>query len=268
MKTKPASKEMIIEMIELSKTKSQKEIAEIYNWTQSGIHRILKRNNVKLKNSRLNMSHLALNINYFKEIDSQDKAYWLGYICADGNIAKNNNKITLFSKDLEVIENFKKAIGAEHAISKRDSLDKRTNKIYTGYSIQIGNELFVANLINLGVTSNKTDVLNFPNIEEKYYSYFIAGLFDGDGSVGFRNHGKLRVSLISTKEVLDFICRLLITMGINELSRAKVSINKKNVWKMYLYKDTNQFLNYIYGDKNFKYYLMRKYNIFKNGSRT
>lgn len=269
MKTKQASKELIKEIIDLSKTKSEYEIANIYNRTQSGIHRILKKNNiVKLKKSRLNMSHLALNINYFKEINSSDKAYWLGYICADGTITKNNGKITLFSKDLEVIEGFKEAIGAEHRISKRNSIDKRTNKTYTGYSIQIGNELFVANLINIGVTSNKTDVLNFPNIEEKYYSYFIAGLFDGDGSVGFRNNKKLRISLISTKEILDFICNLLTDMGINELSRTKISKNKINVWKMYLYKDADKFLKYIYEDNNFKYYLRRKYNIFKNETRT
>ena len=82
------------------------------------------------------MSHLALNIDYFKEINSPDKAYWLGYICADGCIKKSNNKVSLVSKDLEVIEGFKEAIGAEHAITKSENFDKRTNKTYRRYSIQ------------------------------------------------------------------------------------------------------------------------------------
>ena len=264
MTTKPATKALEMKIIELSKTMSQKSIASKYGRTQTGIRLILMRNGItKLKKSRLNMSHLALNVDYFKEIDSSDKAYWLGFICADGDIKKSNNKVSLISKDLIVIENFKKTIGAEHAISTRTNFDKRTNKTYTGYSIQIGNELFVAHLINLGITSNKTNILKFPKIDEEYYPYFIAGLFDGDGSVGVRNHGKLRISLISTNEVLDFICNLLTNMGINELSRTKVSKNKPNVWKMYLYKDANKFLKYIYNDNNFKYYLMRKYNIFK-----
>jgi hypothetical protein len=269
MTTRPATKALEMEIIELSKTMSQKSIALKYGRTQPGIRLILMRNGIsKQKKSRLNMSHLALSIDYFKEINSPDKAYWLGFICADGNIKKSNNKVSLISKDLIVIENFKKAIGAEHAISIRTNFDKRTNKTYTGYSIQIGNELFVEHLINLGITSNKTNALEFPKIDEEYYSYFIAGLFDGDGSVGFRNQGKLRISLISTKEVLDFIGILLTDMGINELSRTKVSKNKPNVWKMYLYKGADKFLNYIYGDNNFKYYLMRKYNIYKNGTRT
>lgn len=262
MGTKYASKQMQNEIVSLYETKSEYEIAIIYGRTQSGINLILKRNGVqKLKKSRLNLSHLALNVDYFKKIDSNDKAYWLGFICADGNIKKTNNKVSLISKDLEVIEGFKEAIGAEHTISKRKTFDKRTNKTYIAYSIQIGNEIFTQHLINLGVTSNKTDVLEFPKIDEKYYSYFIAGLFDGDGSISNTKYNKLRISLISTKEILDFISNFLLMMNINELTRTKIS--KKNVWKMLLYKDSNIFLDFIYCDDNFKYYLKRKYNKWK-----
>jgi intein/homing endonuclease len=253
------------EVIELSKTKSQKEIALIYKMNIIKIRDILKNNGVKRKKSRLNMSHLALNIDYFKEINSPDKAYWLGYICADGSIKKSNNKVSLVSKDLEVIEGFKEAIGAEHAITKSETFDKRTNKTYTGYSVQIGNELFVANLINLGVTSNKTDVLEFPNIEEKYYSYFIAGLFDGDGSIRIKNNKSIGISLISTNEVLTFIKNYILNkFNIKPKYYCKVSENKPNVWRMILYADAFKFLKFIYSDNTFKYYLKRKYNVYLN----
>ena len=253
------------EVIELSKTKSQKEIALIYKMNIIKIRDILKNNGVKRKKSRLNMSHLALNIDYFKEINSPDKAYWLGYICADGSIKKSNNKVSLVSKDLEVIEGFKEAIGAEHAITKSETFDKRTNKTYTGYSVQIGNELFVANLINLGVTSNKTDVLEFPNIEEKYYSYFIAGLFDGDGSIRIKNNKSIGISLISTNEVLTFIKNYILNkFNIKPKYYCKVTENKPNVWRMILYADAFKFLNFIYSDNTFKYYLKRKHDIYLN----
>jgi hypothetical protein len=252
------------EIIELSKTKSQKEIAFIFKKNIYEIRQTLKDNGIKRKKSRLNMSHLTLNIDYFKEINSPDKAYWLGYICADGNITKNNNKVSLVSKDLEVIEGFKEAIGAEHTITKSITYDKRTNKTYTGYSIQIGNELFVANLINLGVTSNKSDILNFPNIEEKYYSYFIAGLFDGDGSVSLKGKA-LIMNLIGTQEILNFIKDyILINYGIKPKYFDRVTKNKSNVWRMYLYADTYKFLSFIYSDNTFKYYLKRKYDIYLN----
>jgi len=253
------------EIIELSKIKSQKEIALLYNSTQPKISNILRKNKIINKKSRLNMSHLALNIDYFKEINSNDKAYWLGFICADGNIKKTNNKVSLISKDLEVIVGFKEAIGAENKISKREIFDKRTNKTYTGYSIQIGNEIFTQHLINLGITNNKTNVLEFPNIEEKYYSYFIAGLFDGDGSISLKgiNKNRLVINLISTNEMLLYIKEYILNkLNIKPKYCCDVSKNKQNVWKMYLYSDAHRFLKFIYCDANFKYYLKRKYNIF------
>jgi hypothetical protein len=252
------------EIIELSTSMSQVNIAQQFNTNQSEISKILKLNGIKHKKSRLNMSRIPLNINYFKEIDSNDKAYWLGFICADGSIKKSNNKITLTSKDFEIIEGFRQAIDSEHTISKNVKFDKRTNKTYTGYTIQITNELFTNHLINLGITCEKTDILEFPKIKKQYYSYFIAGLFDGDGSVSWcgkdKNH--IRINFITTKEILDFITNSIF-QDLNIIPKycCKVSKNKSNIWKMYLYSDAHIFLDYIYFDKNFSY-LQRKYNMY------
>ncbi len=270
MGTKYASKELQNEIVSLYETKSENDIAIMYDRTQSGVNLILRRNGIiKLKKSRLNMSRLALNVDYFKKIDSNDKAYWLGFICADGCINKSNNKVSLISKDLDVIIGFKEAIGAEHAISKRVHFDKRTNKTYTAYSIQIGNEIFTSHLINLGVTSDKTNVLEFPKIDEKYYSYFIAGLFDGDGSVSWKGKYKnrLTINLISTQEILKFISEYIeVNLNITPKYCCSVTKNKPNVWKMHLYSDAHRFLEFIYSDNNFKYYLKRKYDMFLNNT--
>lgn len=255
---------VVDDIIYLSATMTQAEIAKRYNTNQREINKILKLHGIKHKKSRVNMSRLALNVNYFEKIDSEDKAYWLGFICADGNINKTNNKVTLTSKDLVVIESFKSAINAEHAISKVIKFDKRTNNVYTGYTIQITNEIFTKHLINLGITSNKTDVLNFPDIEEKYFTYFIAGLFDGDGSVSWygKNKDNIRVSLISTKEMLDFIVNVVRWSQKNDkILYTRVTKNKQNVYKMHLYSSSYEFLSYIYSDSGFKY-LNRKYEIF------
>jgi len=262
--TKKISKDLELKIIDKYKYHSEKELAKIFNRSVSGIRLILERNNVKkLKKSRINMSHLSLNIDYFKNIDSPDKAYWLGFLCADGNINKHNNKVSLVSKDKCVIENFKKNIKSEHKISTNIKYDKRTNKTYTGYSIQIGNELFTRNLINLGVTSDKSNTLKFPKINEKYYSYFIAGLFDGDGSLNMINDN-LRCSLISTKEILIFIKKYIREKySIKSNKIYKVTNNKPNIWKITWYSDSLRFLNFIYHDDQFQY-LNRKYLICLN----
>lgn len=92
--------------------------------------------------------------------------------------------------------------------------------------------MFVRNLTNW-VTHNKTNVLQFPNILEDYYSYFIAGLFDGDGSVcikKLKTKYTLATSLISTKEVLDCIQNLFFKkFNITPKKLRRVTENKNNV---------------------------------------
>ena len=44
---------------------------------------------------------------YFEKINSKNKAYWLGYICADGHLGNKTNRLILSSKDKEVIEKYK-----------------------------------------------------------------------------------------------------------------------------------------------------------------
>ena len=170
---------------------------------------------------------------------------------------KKNNKVVLVSKDIEIIQKFKSDIKSGHKLCTREYLDKRTNKKYTSYVISITNEIFTKNLINNGITNNKTDFLIFPDIKENLYSYFIAGLFDGDGSVGKigKDKNRIRISLISTIEVLTFIQKYL---KISNVKLQKVSKNKPNVWRMHLYKDASIFLDFIYQDFNFNY-LQRKF---------
>lgn len=253
--------DIIQKILDLSQTKSQKEIAILLDISQSTISGILRLHGIKHKKSRLNMSKLALDINYFESINTKEKAYWLGYVCADGCIHKNSSKVSLISKDREIIEKFKMAIKSEHKLAELNKFDKRTETYNIAYTIQITNELFQKHLIDLGVTSEKTDKLEMPNIPEEYYSYFFAGLFDGDGSLSI--YSKIRMSQISTLEILMFLQKYLLNnLNIQSLKLQKVSKNKSNVWKMFLYKDAIKFMNWIYKDPEFSY-LSRKYDLYK-----
>ena len=96
---------------------SGKKISQIIGVSQSRISRIINQCGLKRDKSVLNLNKRSIDINYFEKIDNYDKAYWLGFICADGSINKTNNKMTLVSKDLENIEKFKKSVKSEHTIS-------------------------------------------------------------------------------------------------------------------------------------------------------
>ena len=251
-------------ILKFLETKSQSDVAKIFNLSQAAIQKIAKANSLTFKKSRLNMSRIPLNINYFKNIDSPNKAYWLGFICADGCINSKYNKLTIMVKDLEILEKFKNDIGSGHKITKIIQNDKRTNKCYNEYSLQITNELFVNNIKMLGICHDKTDNLLFPNsINHDLYPYFIAGLFDGDGSIS-KYKNKIRCSLISTKEVLSFINNFFSeNFGWKQCVISKVTENKKNVYKTFWYKHSIDFLRYIYCGEQ-EIYLQRKYKIFEN----
>lgn len=209
--------------------------------------------------------YLPLDVDYFEKIDTPQKAYWLGFICADGYIGKDYCRVSILTKDLEILEKFKRDIKSGHKISEIIQHDKRTGKTYKEYSIQVTNKKFARHLEKHGITPNKTDVLGFPDdLEESMYPYFIAGLFDGDGCVcKIKNTNGIRCNLISTKEILDKIDDILLAKyGVVPCKHLKVSKNKENVYKQYWYKSSEVFLNYIYsGDKEI--YLARKYDVFK-----
>lgn len=256
-------------IISLLETHSQKEVAEIFGLSQAGVGLIAKKHGIKLKKSRLNCSTLNLDINYFENIDRPQKAYWLGFICADGYIGKDDGRISICVKDLEILEKFKKDIGSGHKISEIKNFDRRTGKFQNEYSIQITNSLFTKNVIKHGVTNKKTDILKFPEMDEKYWPFFIAGLFDGDGCV-YKTKGQngIKCSLISTEEVLNKIDEILFNkFSVKPCKHCKVSENKENVYKQHWYKESETFLNYIYsGEKEM--YLSRKYDFYKGHNYT
>lgn len=262
--SKKTTLEEIALIIKLSPTHSQREIASKINKSQVTVGKILKKNGLSFKKSRLNMSKINLDVNYFFNIDTPEKSYWLGYICADGSINRYNNKLTLVSKDKEVCEKFKTAIKSQHKISSYTYFDTRTNRNYSSFSIQITNELFVTNLIKHGVTNEKSKRLFFPKIKQEFYPFFIGGLYDGDGSIAKRKSGNYVVSLISTKELLLFLQNFLIVkLNLNKTKIQKVA-DKMNVYKLFIQnkKDINNLLSYIYAE-NYGFFLQRKLNSFK-----
>ena len=209
----------------------------------------------------MSKSILKFDINYFDNINSFKKAYWLGFLSADGSL--KNNKVQICLSDRDHIEKFKEDLKSEHKISINNYLDKRTNKIYTSYSIQITNKLFT-NKLTKYIPINKSDNFDLPNIKNKFLPYFLAGMMDGDGSFTLNKSNYLVSTIISTKECLSQIQDYLLkTLGINKTKLIRVTENKPNVWKLYIYKGSSAFLNHIYNLKYEKIYLTRKIEKYK-----
>ena len=124
---------------------------------------------------------VAVNEDFFKSIDTEEKAYWLGFLYADGynNEKTGSIELTLQESDLSHIELFKKTIGSEHVISK-----KIVDGKYICYRISICSKTLSNHLSSHGCIQAKSLILEFPEkVPEKLTHHFIRGYFDGDGSV-------------------------------------------------------------------------------------
>lgn len=257
-------KSQVVSMYQAGKTLN--DLKNFFNIKSYGpIKRILKSYNIVLRKKgtlRPQRKHFV-NFTFFENIDSPIKAYWLGFIVADGHVTKNNYKVSLVSKDKEVIEKFKLAIASEHPITHRANFDKRTNKTYYSWMIQITSKHFVSHLISQGVTHAKSSHCKFPVMNENLYTHFIRGLFDGDGCICFLKSGKRRISLIATDSILNFIQDYLIKKFNFSLTKwSCISFNKKaKNSKLHIHnrQDQDAFLKFIYEPSTEDIRLSRKY---------
>lgn len=123
----------------------------------------------------------GLNQNYFDDIDSSQKAYFLGFLWADGhnNIKHNHVMIRLAEKDICMLEKFKTWLNAKHPIYTYQRKGYRKDFRYVHFNIK--NQHLSQSLLRLGMVQNKTRYPVLPKIKSGFQRDFIRGFFDGDG---------------------------------------------------------------------------------------
>lgn len=180
-------------ILENYKKRTAKSLAEEIGCSKGYVSKVWANKGLKGKGS----FRYYCNEDYFSQIDTPRKAYWLGFIAADGCIYKRDNhqgllRISIHENDIELLNQFKQDIEATHPISKE--------KQQMAY-ISIVSDKIYNDLNNLGLMKQKTWKMDmsilFQNIGEKYFPDFLKGYFDGDGSIRLRNDeiNKARLSI-------------------------------------------------------------------------
>lgn len=127
----------------LKETRSIKETSKITKFPTSSITRIIKENNLEY------LIHKQFNINIFHNIDTSEKAYWLGFIYADGYVDRQGLSIALGEKDKVHLYKFSQFMQCyEDYIYERTI--KIRNKEYKSYRIDLYNSTLALDLKNLG----------------------------------------------------------------------------------------------------------------------
>lgn len=225
------------------------------------------------------------NHNYFNKIDTEEKAYILGLLYADGCVKapKSNRQggfiITLQEEDGYILENFKNITNRPVTIqhpprSIKNNWKKRA--VMTVTSNEIYNDL-----IKLGCKVNKSKLgMSFPDISIDLYPHFIRGFLDGDGSIihkkakynyirkktyklknenklGYKN--KLKIAFCSTDK--NFLNKLVEIFKITPYFAEKIKTQITFILWIERKEEVNKCINYLYKDATI--YLERKFDKIK-----
>lgn len=211
---------------------------------------------IQLRASKLGIRFLSYDKTYFDTIDSPTKAYWLGFLYADGYVTTNNRwGVELSISDYEHIQKLVNEIKYNGNIKIRNR-----NNIKT-CSVLINNSHMHSSLINNGVVMNKTNLLKFPDnsiLKEEYINHFIRGFFDGDGCVCYTNRG-VEINFVCKSN--EFIISLLNIFSKNNI-HFTYYVNKRDdlpTIRIYKISEIRLFYNYLYNGSSNKNRLKRKY---------
>ena len=159
-------------------------LAGEYNVSESLITKIWRENGKKGKSK----NKYKFNENYFEQIDTKDKAYFLGLIASDGCIYNRNKgksqswiNLSLQENDFYILELFKKYLNFKKPLT---FVKREGDKLKNVYLIQIVSDEMAKDLLKYNITERKTYTYT-PLILQQYMSHFIRGYFDGDGSINF-----------------------------------------------------------------------------------
>ncbi len=254
--------------------KSIAKISEKYGINKKTLTKYLKLRNIEIINTG---SKTEFNRDFFSTIDTEEKAYWLGFLYADGFISASGNTVglSISLKDIDHLKKYNNALNytkglnitESHQFNSKDNRNKNGDIIYM-VSTVIKDDKLWKDLYNKGCVPNKSLILKFPDEEifaNKSLIYdFIRGYVDGDGSLGVYPHSKSNPKLeeslliVGTEPFLEGVQKYL---G-NGYLMQKSNCNKLTYRLGYSTAKAHKAADLLY--KNASIYLDRKYSIYTN----
>lgn len=162
--------------------KSAPQLARELGMPYSAIYQILREHGIPRRKAGRAYRKYPLDASYFNWIRTAEKAYWLGFLYADGNLRQDGKwgfkvELDLGIEDLNHLEKFRESLKTTLPIRYKPKgtcvLEIRSKEMYTS-------------LVKHGLTPRKSLTLKPPlNLPSHLISHFIRGYLDGDGSISF-----------------------------------------------------------------------------------
>jgi hypothetical protein len=254
--------------------KSIAKISSKYGINKKTLSKYLKEKNIEIV---ANANKSEFNRDFFDNIDTEEKAYWLGFMYADGYIGATEYSVglSISLKDIEHLKKYNKALNYKkglnitetHQFGSKEHVNKNGDTLYMVNTIIRDKQLWEG-LNSKGCVPNKSLILTFPDesifSNKKLIYDFIRGYVDGDGTLGVYPHSKTNPKLeeslliVGTKPFLEGIQKYL---GKGYLMH-KTNCNENTYRLGYSTSKANKAAELLY--KNANIYLDRKYNIYIN----
>lgn len=208
---------------------------------------------------------------FFDKIDTEEKAYILGILYADGynSESRGNVSISLTQNDREILEKINNCLESNRPI--RTQIVKSSLYNTQPYcELTFYNKHFSERLAIIGCPQKKSHILKFPSfsiVPEYLIHHFIRGYFDGDGSVSFINKNKnsnIKIAVASITSTEDFClwikgyCEEILKINTYLSCRFPQRNNNTKTLQFGGIRQVKEFLDFIYKDATI--YLERKFN--------
>jgi AraC-like DNA-binding protein len=240
---------------------SGSQIGLRYGVDQSLITRAIRR----LGFPRRSVGHYRvyrLNENFFDTIDTEEKAYWLGFLYADGGlvhyeaprIKTYSIRLGLAEVDLEILERLRDTLYPDK--DKPIAAPKHKGG-YTGSSqqryLEIHSKHMFTSLVSKGCGLRKSLMLQFPTsdqVPDALIRHFIRGYFDGDGCITWNTKiSRIAASfgMVSSKDFVEGAERILASIGAPGHLRQHC---KSPVWYVHVGRQISlkRIYHYLYDD--------------------
>jgi hypothetical protein len=200
-----------------------KDIAKHYNCSWQQIGKIVWK---EIPSRRPHKYKYNINHKYFDSIDTEEKAYILGFICADGCVSKTSHSqltISLQYRDVAIVERIKFLLGSTSPIE----IYRYENKKYCRISFYSKRMCDCLKILGCGPLKSDNLLWNGENFPSTLIRHFIRGYFDGDGHFSFwlykNKYLKSHFNITSTME----FCKGLSTY-INKLFGYNCYMSQRN----------------------------------------
>lgn len=227
------------------------ELGKIYKCSDVTIIRILRDRNIKIRKG-VRRSIIKYH-DYFEDINTPGKAYFLGLLISDGSVVKQKRKgrndvisLSLDLNDKYIVELFAKELGADINSVKEYTNNGRSECYFRFSSQKMSDDLF-----KYGVVSNKSQATFLPILDKCLMPHLIRGIFDGDGTVYLYKEKYIRFGFYGSKEICEQINIFLnkaISSNINSVTLksgcclvAWQGINVARAFYDYIYQNSSEF---------------------------